>query len=54
MKKYGFIMIMCFFVFVSFLSKVNAFINGYELLGKVIFLDAGHPSYLFPNVWYNK
>ena len=42
MKKYGFIMIMCFFVFVSFLSKVNAFINGYELLGKVIFLDAGH------------
>ena len=35
-------MIMCFFVFVSFLSKVNAFINGYELLGKVIFLDAGH------------
>ena len=42
MKKYGFIMIMCFFVFVSFLSKVNALINGYELLGKVIFLDAGH------------
>ena len=35
-------MIMCFFVFVSFLSKVNALINGYELLGKVIFLDAGH------------
>ena len=35
-------MIMCFFVFVSFLSKVNALINGYELLGKIIFLDAGH------------
>lgn len=21
---------------------------------KGIVIDAGHPSYLFPNVWYNK
>lgn len=24
------------------------------LAGKVITIDPGHPSYLFPNVWYNK
>ena len=42
MYKYKTLMIIMFFLLVIGLSKVNASINDYSLLNKVIYLDAGH------------
>lgn len=42
MKWYKYLIIICFFVFSFSISKVYASINDFPLLGKVIYLDAGH------------
>ena len=42
MNKYKLLIITCVFVSIVSLSKVYAFINGYTLLGKVIYIDPGH------------
>lgn len=42
MKCYKYLIIICFFVFSFSISKVYASINDFPLLGKVIYLDAGH------------
>ena len=40
--KYRFLIIYMFFMFVCFMGKVNAYYKDLPLLGKVIYLDAGH------------
>ena len=42
MNKYKTLMLVMFFLCVVILSRVNASIRDYNLLGKCIFLDAGH------------
>ncbi|MBQ8193098.1 MAG: N-acetylmuramoyl-L-alanine amidase [Bacilli bacterium] len=42
MNKYKLLIILCFFLFASFLPKVTALVKNLNLLGKVIVLDAGH------------
>ena len=42
MKRYKFITIMLFFIFLFSISCVSAMIKDYSLIGKVIYLDAGH------------
>lgn len=42
MNKYNLLIIICFFLLTLFLVKVNASINGYTLIGKIICLDSGH------------
>ena len=42
MNKYNTIMIICFFLVLGVFYKVNAVVKDYSLLGKIIFLDAGH------------
>ena len=42
MNRYKFLIIVLFLVFVFSFSKVNAIINNYSLIGKTIYLDAGH------------
>lgn len=43
--KYKILIIVMFFICVFTLSKVHAEVNGLTLLGKVIYLDAGHGGY---------
>ena len=42
MSKYKTLIIVMFFIFVFSISKVYADVNDFSLLGKVIYLDAGH------------
>ena len=42
MNKYKLLMIIFLFITIFSISKVYATINGYSLLGKAIYLDAGH------------
>ena len=42
MNKYKLIMIIFLFITIFSISKVYATINGYSLLGRIIYLDAGH------------
>lgn len=42
MNKYKYLIIICFFIFSFSISKVYASVNDLPLLGKVIYLDAGH------------
>ena len=42
MKQYKRFMIVMFFLSVVFFGKVNAVVKDYSLLGRVIYLDAGH------------
>ena len=42
MKQYKNLMIVMFFLCIFALSKVNAIVHDYTLLGKTIYLDAGH------------
>ena len=42
MRQYKTLIICLFFLSIFCLSKVNALVNDYSLLGKVIYLDAGH------------
>ena len=42
MRQYKTLMIVMFFLSVFALGKVNAIVRDYSLLGKVIYLDAGH------------
>lgn len=42
MNKYKFLILVIFFICLCALSKTNAMINDYTLLGKTIYLDAGH------------
>lgn len=40
--KYNLIILIIFFICVFAVSKVNASVNNLDLLGKVIYIDAGH------------
>ena len=42
MNKYKSLIIIMFFIFAFSISKVYANVNDFSLLGKVIYLDAGH------------
>lgn len=42
MRQYKTLMIVMFFLSIFTLGKVNAIIKDYSLLGKIIYLDAGH------------
>lgn len=42
MNKYKLLIILCFFLFTSFLPKVTALVKDISLIGKIIVLDAGH------------
>ena len=42
MRQYKTLIIVMFFLCIFALSKVNAYVNDYRLLGKTIYLDAGH------------
>ena len=42
MNKYKLLIILCFFLFTSFLPKVTALVKDISLIGKTIVLDAGH------------
>ena len=42
MRKYKTLMIVMFFLSVFCFSRVNAIVRDYSLLGKIIYLDAGH------------
>lgn len=42
MNKYKLLIIICFFLITLSLPRVTAMVNGYDLIGKVIVLDAGH------------
>lgn len=42
MNKYKYLIIICFFIFSFSISKVYAKVNDMPLLGKIIYLDAGH------------
>lgn len=44
MREYKTLMIVMFFLSVFCFSRVNAIVRDYSLLGKIIYLDAGHPS----------
>ena len=45
MRQYKSLIIVMFFLCIFALSKINAMVNGYTLLGKTIYLDAGHPAH---------
>lgn len=42
MNKFKSLLLIMFFVITLSLSKVNALVSNYTLLGKIIYLDAGH------------
>ena len=42
MKKYKSLLLVITLISIFALSKTNAIINDYSLLGKTIYLDAGH------------
>lgn len=42
MREYKTLMIVMFFLSVFCFSRVNAIVRDYSLLGKIIYLDAGH------------
>lgn len=42
MNKYKFLVLLLFFLFLISLNKCYALVNGFSLLGKIIYLDAGH------------
>lgn len=42
MYKFRILIIIMFFLLVISMSRVNAIVNDYSLLGKIIYLDAGH------------
>lgn len=44
-------MIVMFFICVFSFSKVNAVVRDYSLLGKVIYLDAGHQGVGLSQIW---
>lgn len=46
MVKYKYFVIIMFFILTFSISKVYADVNDLVLLGKVIYLDAGHQGYL--------
>jgi len=54
-RKYKSFMLILFFTLLISLQLVDAKMNNIlPLEGKIITIDPGHPSYLFPSVWYNK
>lgn len=42
MNKYRILILLSFFLFIFSLNKCYALVNGFSLLGKIIYLDAGH------------
>lgn len=42
MKKINIILLSIFFLFICIIDKTYAIVNGYSLLGKVIYIDPGH------------
>jgi len=42
MNKYKLLIIICFFLFTTFLPRVTALVKDLNLLGRRIVLDAGH------------
>ena len=42
MREYKTLVIVMFFLSVFCFSRVNAIVRDYSLLGKIIYLDAGH------------
>ena len=42
MREYKTLILVMFFICVFSLGRVNALVNDYSMLGKVIYLDAGH------------
>lgn len=45
MNKYKSLMLVMFFLCVFAMSRVNANVKNYSMLGKCIYLDAGHGGY---------
>lgn len=45
MNKFKSLLLIMFFVIILSLSKVNALVSNYTLLGKTIYLDAGHGGF---------
>lgn len=54
MLKYKIYILILFILTLGSINYISAKNNELPLFGKVIYLDPGHPSYLFPSVWYNK
>lgn len=50
MKKINFLLLSLFMAMTVTITKVYAKINQLPLLGNTIYIDPGHPSYLFPNI----
>ena len=50
MRQYKTLMMVMFFLSVFCFGKVHAIVKGYSLLGKCIYLDAGHPSEIKPSI----
>lgn len=44
MRQYKTLMLVMFFLGIFIMGVVNANVKNYSLLGKCIYLDAGHPS----------
>lgn len=42
MRQYKTLILVMFFICVFSLSKVNALVKDYSLVGRIIYLDAGH------------
>ena len=42
MREYKTFILVMFFLSIFTLGKVNAVVNDYSMIGKVIYLDAGH------------
>lgn len=47
MKQYKTLILAIFFLSILCFSEVNAIVKDYSLLGKTIYLDAGHPEYSY-------
>lgn len=47
MKKYKILILIMFFLSIFVFEKVNASFKDLPLLGKIIYLDAGHGGYLY-------
>lgn len=46
--RYKLVMFIAFIISLLFVNKVNANFNEFPLIGKIIYLDAGHGGKAFP------
>jgi len=56
MRQYKTLIICLFFLSIFCFSRVNAVVNDFSLLGKSIYLDAGHGGIAYTKwgyIWFN-